>query len=86
MTINLVQPEVIVSLGAVVLKALSYISPHAIKLKEDVGCCIRWDGRVLIPLYHPGPRARIHRSMPKQISDFAALAKFVQPDVGIISK
>ncbi|MDD2235553.1 MAG: uracil-DNA glycosylase [Desulfitobacteriaceae bacterium] len=85
-TINLVQPEVIVSLGAVALKALSYISPHAIKLKEDVGCCIRWGGRVLIPLYHPGPRARIHRSMPKQRSDFVALAKFVQPDVGIISK
>jgi len=83
MAINLVQPEVIVTLGAMALDALNYITPHEIKLAENVGQKIHWNRKVLIPLYHPGPRALIHRSLPKQRADFIELAKFVNPSKGI---
>jgi uncharacterized phage-associated protein len=86
MTINLIQPEVIVTLGAVALEALNHISPHDIKLIESVGEPNKWNGKVLIPLYHTGPLAAIHRSIPKQRADFIKLAKIVHPIKGILSE
>jgi uracil-DNA glycosylase family 4 len=86
MTINLVQPEVVVSLGISALQALDYISPHSLNLKENVGHPQPWGGRVLFPLYHPGPRALVHRSLLNQRADFMVLAKYVQLDAGIIQK
>ena len=83
MTIELVQPEVIVTLGSVGLKALANIVPHNFQLRENVTQKLKWGNRVLIPLYHPGPRARVHRSFPKQTADFISLAKFVDPEKGI---
>ncbi len=85
MTINLIQPEVIVTLGTVALEALNLISPHNIKLLENVGEKNRWNGKVLVPLYHPGPLAVIHRSIPKQRADFIKLAKIVHPIKGIVN-
>jgi uracil-DNA glycosylase family 4 len=83
MVIELVQPEVIVTLGIIALKALTNIAPHNFSLNEHVGKSLTWWNRVLIPLYHPGPRARVHRSYPNQTADFIALAKFVDPIKGI---
>ena len=83
MTINVVQPEAIVTLGTVALKALANIATHDFSLKEHVGQTLPWWNKVLIPLYHPGPRARVHRSYPNQTSDFIALAKFIDPKSGI---
>lgn len=84
MTINVVNPAVIVTLGATALKALEQICPHHVTLKEGVAEPTRWAGRTLVPLYHPGPRAMVHRGFAKQTSDFLRLAKLVHPTKGII--
>jgi len=86
MVIALIQPDVVVSLGATALKALELISPHGIQLKEGVAKLSPWYGSKLFPLYHPGPRATIHRSLAKQRSDFMRLAKWVHPIKGLINR
>lgn len=83
MVISLVQPSVIATLGANALKALANIVPHHFSLKENVAKISKWKGYILFPLYHPGPRAIIHRSISKQTSDFIALANLVHPINGI---
>ena len=86
MVINLVNPCVIVTLGTTALDALSLISPHYVELKKGVAKIIHWRGIKLFPLYHPGPRAAIHRSLIKQRSDFILLAKIVHPKKGLLEK
>lgn len=83
MTIDLVSPEVVVTLGATALRALEFISSHRITLREGVGRAVPWAGRLLFPLYHPGPRALIHRGLAKQRQDFFTLAGIVDPDTGV---
>lgn len=73
-TIDLVTASVIVALGKVALAALARLEAHELALRRDVGRPIAWRGRILVPLYHPGPRAQIHRPLPEQERDFAALA------------
>ena len=34
-------------------------------------------GRILVPLYHPGPRAQLHRTFVQQQQDFARLRAIV---------
>jgi uracil-DNA glycosylase family 4 len=68
--IELVSPDIIVSLGATALYALSLIEPHSFSLKKDVRTINNWLGRKLIPLYHPGQRAMLHRSFANQRSDY----------------
>ncbi|MFC1730084.1 uracil-DNA glycosylase [candidate division KSB1 bacterium] len=86
MTIELIQPEVVVSLGIIALKALNNLIPHGLSLKDNVGKPTPWYDRLLVPLYHPGPRAMIHRSLSNQRSDFISLVKIVHPLKGIIKK
>jgi uracil-DNA glycosylase family 4 len=82
MTIKLIQPDVVVSLGKIALTALKYIAPISIDLKKNVGKILPWAGRILVPLYHPGPRALIHRSLSNQRADFFRLSKFLHPRDG----
>jgi uncharacterized phage-associated protein len=86
MVFNLVMPQVVVTLGARALEALSLISPHGVTLREGVATLSSWQGASLFPLYHPGPRATIHRSLAKQRSDFMLLAKIVHPTKGLRTK
>lgn len=86
MTINLVKPDVIVTLGTKALDALSLIEKHDYKLKENVGELLKWNRFKLMPLYHTGPRAVIHRSMTKQRADFIKLSKYVHPIDGLKEK
>ncbi len=83
MTIEVVDPDVVVSLGAVALSALDLIAPHGLVLRQDVGDPKPWAGRLLVPLYHPGPRALVHRGFAKQTADFHSLAKLVRPESGV---
>jgi uracil-DNA glycosylase family 4 len=83
MVINLIKPEVIVTLGATALKALNLIRPHGVQLNKQVANPTLWNGYSIFPLYHPGPRALIHRPLAKQTSDFMILAKFVHPITGV---
>ncbi len=73
--IELVDPKIIVALGATALRALASVEPHNLSLKEHVRTANPWFGRVLIPLYHPGQRAMIHRSHANQRSDYQFVAE-----------
>ena len=68
--INIVSPRLVVSLGSVALAALEHVSPHGLQLAESVRSAHSWYGRKLIPLYHPGQRAMVHRSLANQRSDY----------------
>jgi uracil-DNA glycosylase family 4 len=81
MTINLINPDLIVTLGAVALKALSLIASHEIILSRHVATPQKWGEKTIFPLYHPGPRAIIHRSLTKQRSDFMLLSKYYAQNI-----
>lgn len=72
-TLDLVQPRVVVTLGTVALRALAAIASHDVRLARDVGRVMPWRGCWLVPLYHPGPRAQIHRGFALQQEDFRRL-------------
>lgn len=69
----LIAAPVVVTLGAVALKALDALAAHGLQLREVVGQAVSWQGRLLMPLYHPGPRAQLHRSFALQHDDFTTL-------------
>jgi uracil-DNA glycosylase family 4 len=77
-TVQLVQPEVVVALGAVALRSLDRIEPHGLALANDVGRAIPWHDRWLVPLYHPGPRAQLWRSFSQQVDDFRGLGALLR--------
>jgi uracil-DNA glycosylase family 4 len=68
--LRIVDPKIVVTLGATALRGTEFISPHGLSLRDDVRTATRWGGRSLIPLYHPGQRAMIHRSFANQLSDY----------------
>jgi uracil-DNA glycosylase family 4 len=77
-TLRLVDAPVVVTLGRIALASLDRIATHGLTLRHDVGRAAAWAGRTLVPLYHPGPRAQIHRSFDKQQADFIALARLIR--------
>jgi uracil-DNA glycosylase family 4 len=79
-TIALLQPRYVITLGQIALRAIQSIEKHDITLAQDVGCPQLWNGRWLIALYHPGPRARLHRPIAKQLEDFRNLGDFITRD------
>ncbi len=76
--IDLIAPAIVVTLGASALKASSLIEDHRLTLKNGVRSANYWYGRQLIPLYHPGQRAMLHRSMANQRSDYQFVADQVK--------
>jgi len=68
--IELVNPSIVVTLGAVALRASTLIESHNLLLNEHVRSVHPWFNRLLIPLYHPGQRAMLHRSPANQRSDY----------------
>lgn len=74
-TIAIIQPQYVVTLGRVALEAVRSIEAHDATLARDVGRLIAWNGRWLIPLFHPGPRARVHRPLLLQIEDYQRLGE-----------
>ena len=73
--IEVVNPEVIATLGATALAALAMIEEHNLTLSRDVGSVVPWHGRRLVPLYHPSPRALARRPLAIHNDDYAGLAK-----------
>ena len=67
--LELVAAPVVVTLGAVALAAFV-----PLPLREVVARPLPFRDRLLFPLYHPGPRAQLHRSFERQQADFRALA------------
>jgi uracil-DNA glycosylase family 4 len=75
-TIELVEPAVIVTLGTVALEALKLLHYHEFNLKNDAGRIRRWDGRLLVPLYHPSPQVLItSRDEKMQLRDYQVVAR-----------
>ncbi|HEX8148672.1 MAG TPA: uracil-DNA glycosylase [Pyrinomonadaceae bacterium] len=74
--IEVVDPRVVVTLGAVALEALRAVEYHPFTLKENVGQVQRWRGRLLVPLYHPSPQVLAsHRREPQQLEDYRSVAR-----------
>jgi uracil-DNA glycosylase len=77
--IELLAPEVLVTIGSVALEALKSIEYHEFVLKNDVGKILNWNGRKLVPLYHPSPQVVISvRRMPQQLEDFQILKRALE--------
>ncbi len=76
----ILDPPYVAALGRVALAALTLIAPHEAELRRDVATGLPWAGRTLVPLYHPGPRAQLHRPFAAQQADFARLRTLVHTD------
>ena len=78
-TIELVDPRVIVTLGGVALEALKSIESHQFTLRDDAAKLRDWNGRTLIPLYHPSPQVLItSRDERAQLRDYRVVARAVE--------
>lgn len=76
--IELLTPQVVITLGAVALEALKSIATHNLTLRDHVRTQNDWFGMLLIPLYHPGQRAMIHRSLSNQRSDYQFVGETIR--------
>ncbi len=78
-TIELVEPAVIVTLGTVALAALKLLHYHDFSLRNDAGRIRRWDGCLLVPLYHPSPQVLItSRKEAAQLRDYKVVARAIR--------
>jgi uracil-DNA glycosylase family 4 len=75
--LDLVNSKVVVSLGAVALRASAIVEPHQLTLNASVRHAHAWNGRLLVPAYHPGQRAMVHRSFANQLADYQFIAETV---------
>ncbi len=73
--IDIVNPSIVVTLGGTALRATSLVEAHELSLSAGVRTANRWYDRLLIPLYHPGQRAMIHRSFANQRADYQFVAE-----------
>lgn len=77
-TIELVNPEVIVTLGGVALEALKRLHDHHLTLRDDAAKIGRWNDRRLIPLYHPSPQVLITtRDEKAQMRDYRVVERAI---------
>jgi uracil-DNA glycosylase family 4 len=77
--IKILDPRVIVTLGSVALEALKRIHYHELTLKQDAAKIHEWDGRMLVPIYHPSPQVLAsHRREEEQLRDYAVVKQAVQ--------
>ncbi len=76
--IALVRPRIVVTLGAAALGAACAIAPHGYRLAADGGRALPWEGRVLVPLYHPSPRTAGRRPFERQLADFRRLGQIAR--------
>jgi uracil-DNA glycosylase len=73
-TMALVDPSVIVTLGMVALEALKSLQYHELNLRKDAGKIRLWNGRLVVPLYHPSPQVLItSRDEKAQLRDYKAV-------------
>ena len=78
-SIALVDPVVVVTLGTVALEALKLVHYHDFNLKNDAGRIRRWNGRLLVPLYHPSPQVLITcRRKAAQSKDYRVVARAIR--------
>lgn len=78
----LVQPRIVLALGATALAALARIEPHGASLARDAGRALPWRGGWLVPLYHPAFRSTVHRAHRLQEDDWRRAGRFVRRVLG----
>jgi uracil-DNA glycosylase family 4 len=77
--IEIIDPRVVVTLGSVALEALKQIEHHELNLKESSGRIHNWDGRVLVPIYHPSPQVLAsHRREASQLQDYKVVVEAIE--------
>ncbi|MCM3874622.1 MAG: uracil-DNA glycosylase [Pyrinomonadaceae bacterium] len=77
--IETVDPRVVVTLGSVALDALKNIKSHELTLRESCGRIHNWDGRLLVPIYHPSPQVLAsHRREAAQLQDYKVVTQAIQ--------
>ncbi|HKC86827.1 MAG TPA: uracil-DNA glycosylase, partial [Blastocatellia bacterium] len=77
--IELINPPVVATLGAVALNALMLIEPHDYQLRDAAAKILRWNGRLLVPLYHPSPQVVITvRTLEEQKRDFRSILRAIK--------
>ncbi len=81
--IAVVNPRIVVTLGAVALRSLAGLEPHCYRLGTHAGRALPWAGRLLVPLYHPSPRAGLSRPYAQQDDDFRALGEMIRAGPGV---
>lgn len=74
-TIEILDPAIVVTLGAVALKSCGIVRAHGLALKDGVRTKNHWMNRSLVPVYHPGQRAMVHRSFANQLSDYQFISE-----------
>jgi DNA polymerase len=85
-TIQMLNPNVVATLGSVALEALKAIEYHQISLKNDIGKSFEWNGRILVPLYHPSPQViASHRRFDEQMRDFQTLKKLIESEPSAVA-
>lgn len=73
-TFALVDPAIVITLGSVALEAIRAIQPHSLILKESAAKMHEWNGRVLVPIYHPSPQVLAsHRREQEQLADYQVI-------------
>ena len=78
-TIELIDPRVIVTLGGAALDALKLLHYHEFNLKDDAARFQKWNGRLLVPLYHPSPQVLItSRREAEQLRDYKVVAQAIR--------
>ncbi len=78
-TIQIIDPDIIVTLGSVALDALKRIKWHELNLKQAAGKIVDWDGRLLVPIYHPSPQVLAsHRREAEQLQDYRVVGDAVR--------
>jgi uracil-DNA glycosylase len=74
--IELINPPVVATLGAVALDALKFVEAHDFQLRDAAAKILRWNGRLLVPLYHPSPQVIITvRPLDQQKRDFRSILR-----------
>jgi uracil-DNA glycosylase len=77
-TIELIDAPVIATLGSVALEAIKSIELHEMVLKTHAGTVHTWQGRHLIPLYHPSPQVvAAQRGLSLQLDHFQILGSLI---------
>ena len=78
-TFDLIDPPVVATLGSVALDGIKAIEPHGLMLKFDAGRPVKWNGRTLLPLYHPSPQViAAQRGLDLQLEHFAKLGELIE--------
>jgi DNA polymerase len=77
-TLAILRPRLVVTLGATALASLGAIAPHGLTLRLHVAQAVPWQGGLLLPLYHPGARACVHRPADQQLQDYVVWADLLR--------